>query len=154
MKPFFFFLLFSPFLVFGQVTSPSLVSSSGDSYSNSNANMDFSVGEIVIETHQNNEILTQGFHQEILQISTGVLELNVVTKVYPNPTTNIVVVELEKEISGEILVYDINGKLMLSDKLDNERIKQFDLSKFSQGNYVLHINVKNKQDVYKIQKIK
>ena len=154
MKPFFFFLLFSPFLVFGQVTSPSLVSSSGDSYSNSNANMDFSVGEIVIETHQNNEILTQGFHQEILQISTGVLELNVVTKVYPNPTTNIVVVELEKEISGEILVYDINGKLMLSDKLDNERIKQFDLSKFSQGNYLLHINVKNKQDVYKIQKIK
>ena len=42
----------------------------------------------------------------------------------------------------------------LSDKLDNERIKQLDFSKFSQGNYLLHINIKNKQDVYKIQKIK
>ena len=154
MKPFFFFLLFSPFLVFGQVTSPSLVSSSGDSYSNSNANMDFSVGEIVIETHQNNEILTQGFHQEILQISTGISELDIVTKVYPNPTSDFVIVELENDNNGEILIYDINGKLMISDKLDNERIKQFDFSKFSQGNYLLHINIKNKQDVYKIQKIK
>jgi len=154
MKPFLFLLLFSPLLVFGQVTSPSLISSSGDSYSNSNVNMDFSIGEVVIETHQNNEILTQGFHQEILQISTGISELDIVTKVYPNPTTNIVVVELEKDISGEVLIYDINGKLMLSDKLDNERIKQFDFSKFSQGNYLLHINIKNKQDIYKIQKIK
>ena len=154
MKPFLFLLLFSPLLVFGQVTSPSLISSSGDSYSNSNVNMDFSIGEVVIETHQNNEILTQGFHQEILQISTGLLELDLVTKVYPNPTTNIVVVELERDISGDILIYDINGKLMIRDKLDNERIKQFDFSKFSQGNYLLHINIKNKQDVYKIQKIK
>ena len=154
MKPFLFLLLFSPLLVFGQVTSPSLISSSGDSYSNSNVNMDFSIGEVVIETHQNNEILTQGFHQGVLKIQTGVSELDFVTKVYPNPTTNIVIVELEKDISGEILIYDINGKLMISDKLDNERIKQFDFSKFSQGNYLLHINIKDKLDIYKIQKIK
>tara|TARA_B110000263_G_C14814808_1_gene288072 strand:+ start:34 stop:498 length:465 start_codon:yes stop_codon:yes gene_type:complete len=154
MKKLFFLLIFSPLFVLGQVTSPSLISSSGDSYSNSNLNMDFSIGEVVIETHQNNEILTQGFHQGVLKIQTGVSELDFVTKVYPNPTTNIVIVELEKDISGEILIYDINGKLMISDKLDNERIKQFDFSKFSQGNYLLHINIKDKLDIYKIQKIK
>jgi len=141
-------------LVFGQVTSPSLISSSGDSYSNSNVNMDFSVGEVVIETHQNNEVLTQGFHQEILKIYTGVSEIDLVTKVYPNPTSDFVIVELENDNTGEILIYDINGKLMISDKLDNERIKQFDFSKFSQGNYLLHINIKDKRDIYKIQKIK
>jgi|TARA_B100000959_G_scaffold234420_1_gene252226 hypothetical protein len=117
-------------LVFGQVTSPSLISSSGDSYSNSNVNMDFSVGEVVIETHQNNEVLTQGFHQEILSVHTGVSELNVGTKVYPNPTTSELIVELESNVNGEILIYDINGKLMMTDKLDNERIKQFNFSKF------------------------
>ena len=154
MKKLFFLLIFSPLFVLGQVTSPSLISSSGDSYSNSNLNMDFSIGEVVIETHQNNEILTQGFHQGVLNIQTGVLELDFATKVYPNPTTNIVIVELEKDITGEILIYDINGKLMISDKLDNERIKQFDFSKFSQGNYLLHINIKDKLDIYKIQKIK
>jgi hypothetical protein len=141
-------------LVFGQVTSPSLISSSGDSYSNNNINMDFSIGEVVIETHQNTEILTQGFHQEILKINTGLSELNLVTKVYPNPTSDFVIVELENDNNGEILIYDINGKLMISDKLDNERIKQFDFSKFSQGNYLLHINIKDKRDIYKIQKIK
>ncbi len=117
-------------LVFGQVTSPSLISSSGDSYSNSNVNMDFSVGEVVIETHQNNEVLTQGFHQEILSVHTGVSELNVGTKGYPNPTTSELIVELESNVNGEILIYDINGKLMMTDKLDNERIKQFNFSKF------------------------
>ena len=154
MKKLLFSLLFFPLFVLGQVTSPSLISSSGDSYSNSTVNMDFSIGEVVIETHQNNEILTQGFHQGVLNIQTGVLELDFATKVYPNPTTNIVIVELEKDITGEILIYDINGKLMISDKLDNERIKQFDFSKFSQGNYLLHINIKDKLDIYKIQKIK
>ena len=42
MKHFLLLLLSFPMLVFGQVTSPSLISSSGDSYSNSNVNMDFS----------------------------------------------------------------------------------------------------------------
>ena len=154
MKYLLLLLLSFPMLVFGQVTSPSLISSSGDSYSNNNVNMDFSIGEVVIETHQNNEILTQGFHQEILKIHTGVLELDLVTKVYPNPTSDFVIVELENDNTGEILIYDINGKLMISDKLDDERIKQFDFSKFSQGNYLLHINIKDKRDIYKIQKIK
>ena len=130
MKHFLLLLLSFPMLVFGQVTSPSLISSSGDSYSNSNVNMDFSVGEVVIETHQNNEVLTQGFHQEILSVHTGVSELNVGTKGYPNPTTSELIVELESNVNGEILIYDINGKLMMTDKLDNERIKQFNFSKF------------------------
>ena len=122
-----------PIFVFGQDTSPSLISSSGDSYSNSNVNMEFSIGEIVIETHQNNVILTQGFHQPVLKVHTEVSELNLVTKVYPNPTSDFVIVELENDNTGEVLIYDINGKLMLRDKLNNERIKQFDFSKFIQG---------------------
>ena len=155
MKKLIFLLIFFPLFVVGQITSPSLISSSGDSYSNSNVNMDFSIGEVVIETYQNNEILTQGFHQGVLKVvHTGVSELDFATKVYPNPTTNIVIVELEKDITGEILIYDINGKLMISDKLDNERIKQFDFSKFSQGSYLLHININDKKNIYKIQKIK
>ena len=94
MKHLLLLLLSFPLIILGQVTTPSLISSSGDYYSNNNVNMDFSIGEIVIETHQNNEILTQGFHQEILKIHTGLSELNLVTKVYPNPTSDFVIVEL------------------------------------------------------------
>ena len=43
-------LLCLPMLVLGQVTSPSVVSSSGDSYSNGGVIMDYTLGEIVIKT--------------------------------------------------------------------------------------------------------
>ena len=148
------FILVLPLFAIGQIISPSLTSNSGDSYSNSKINMDFSIGEVVIETYQNNEILSQGFHQALLIVQTGVSELDFLTKVYPNPTTNIVVVELEKDITGDIILYDINGRLMLRNKLENERIKYVDFSKLNQGNYLLQLNINNKKNIYKIQKIK
>jgi hypothetical protein len=56
----------------GQVTSPSVISSSGDSYNNGGVNMDYTLGEIVVETHTNSTtILTQGFHQGILKVNTS-----------------------------------------------------------------------------------
>ena len=49
---------------FGQITTPSVISSSGDSYSNGGVIMDYTLGEIVVETYANSTtILTQGFHQ-------------------------------------------------------------------------------------------
>ena len=53
MKKILLILLCLPFIGFGQVTSPSVVSSSGDSYSNGNIIMDYTLGEIVIETFSN-----------------------------------------------------------------------------------------------------
>ena len=109
----------------------------------------------MIETHQNNTILTQGFHQPVLKIYTAVSELDFVTKVYPNPTSDFVIVELDNNnITGDILIYDIHGKLIIDNKLNKERKKQFDFSSFSQGNYLLHININDKKNIYKIQKIK
>ena len=154
--------LFFPLIIFGQTTSPSLISSSGDSYSNANVHMDYSIGEIVIETFLPPaaplplvyNILTQGFHQEILYIHTEVVELEIVSKVYPNPTTSILIVELEQNVTADLLVYDINGRLVLKDTLKDEQKKQLDFSFLKQGNYLLHINIADKQSVYKIQKIK
>jgi hypothetical protein len=112
------------------------------------------VGEVVIETFSNNTILTQGFHQGDLKVSTGVLNIDIKTKIYPNPTTNFLIVELEKNVNAELLVYDINGKLVIKDKLFNEQQKQLDFSFLTQGNYLLHINIADKQSVYQINKSK
>ena len=140
---------------FGQVTSPSVVSSSGDSYSNTNIIMDYTLGEIVVETHANSTtILTQGFHQGVLEVSTETVNIDIKTKIYPNPTTNYLIVELEKNVNAELLVYDINGKLVIKDKLINEQQKQIDFSFLTQGNYFLHINIADKQSVYQINKTK
>jgi len=154
MRHFFLLLFFCPILLFGQVTSPTLISNSGGTFSTPAVNMDFSIGELATQTLQNNEILTQGFHQEILKIGTIVHELDILTKIYPNPTTKLLFIELKEESDGDILMYDIKGKLVLQDKFQNQKIKQLDISTFSPGNYLLHINISNKTSVFKIEKFK
>jgi hypothetical protein len=162
MKKLLLILLYLPFIGFGQITSPSVISSSGNSYNNGGVNMDYTLGEIVVETFQPTvtplpltyTILTQGFHQGILKVTTSVENIDIKTKVYPNPTTNFIIIELEKNVNSDILVYDINGKLVLKDKLNDENQKQFDFSFLKQGNYLLHINIADKQSVYQINKSK
>jgi hypothetical protein len=162
MKKLLLILLYLPFIGFGQITSPSVISSSGNSYNNGGVNMDYTLGEIVVETFQPTvtplpltyTILTQGFHQGILKVTTSVENIDIKTKVYPNPTTNFIIIELEKNVNADILVYDINGKLVLKDKLNDENQKQFDFSFLKQGNYLLHINLADKQSVYQINKSK
>ena len=148
-------LLCLPFIGFGQITSPSVISSSGNSYNNGGVNMDYTLGEIVVETQTNSTtILTQGFHQGVLNVNTSVVNIDIKTKVYPNPTTNFIIIELEKNVNAELLVYDINGKLVIKDKLNDERQKQLDFSFLKQGNYILYINISDKQSVYQINKSK
>ena len=162
MKKLLLILLCLPFIGFGQITSPSVISSSGNSYNNGGVNMDYTLGEIVVETFQPTvtplpltyTILTQGFHQGILKVTISVENIDIKTKVYPNPTTNFIIIELEKNVNADILVYDINGKLVLKDKLNDENQKQFDFSFLKQGNYFLHINLADKQSVYQINKSK
>ena len=84
MKKLLLILLCLPLLGLGQVTSPFVVSNSGDSYSNGGVIMDFTLGEIVFETFSNNaNILTQGFCQGDLKITTAVVNLDIKTKIYP-----------------------------------------------------------------------
>ena len=155
MKKLLLILIALPFIGLGQVATPSVVSSSGNSYSNGGIMMDYTLGEIVVETFSNSSnILTQGFHQGDLKVTTAVVNLDIKTKIYPNPTTNFLIIELEKNVNAELLVYDINGKIVIKDKLNEEQKKQLDFSFLNQGNYLLHINIADKQSVYQINKSK
>ncbi len=124
--------------------------------------MDYTLGEIVVETFQPTvtplpltyTILTQGFHQGILKVTTSVENIAIETKVYPNPTTQYLIIELEKSVDADLLVYDLNGRLVLQDKLIDQSRKELDFSFLKQGNYLLHINIADKQSVYQINKSK
>jgi len=155
MRKLLLLLLCLPFIGFGQVTTPSVISTSGNSYNSGGVIMDYTLGEIVVETHINSTtILTQGFHQGVLNVTTSVDDFDIKTKIYPNPTTNFIIIELEKNVIADILVYDINGKIVIKDKLRDEKQKQLDFSFLTQGNYLLHINIADKQSVYQINKSK
>ena len=71
-----------------------------------------------------------------------------------NLATNFIIIELEKNVNADILVYDINGKIVIKDKLRDEQQKQLDFIFLNQGNYLLHINIADKQSVYQINKSK
>jgi len=168
MKKLLLILTCLPMIGFGQILSPSVIGSAGASFNNSTFSTDLTVGEVMIETFSNiaiisqgldqileaSNILTQGFHQGIEDINSDVVNLDINTKVYPNPTTNFLIIELEQNVNAELLVYDINGKIVIKDKLNNEQQKQLDFSFLSQGNYLLHINIADNQSVYQINKSK
>ena len=154
MKKLLLILFCLPMIGFGQILSPSVIGSAGASFSNSTASTDLTVGEVMIETFSNISIITQGFHQGIEDINSNVVNLDIKTKVYPNPATNFLIIELEKNVNAELLVYDINGKIVIKDKLNNEQQKQLDFSFLGQGNYLLHINIADNQSVYQINKSK
>tara|TARA_B100000767_G_scaffold150904_1_gene142061 strand:+ start:828 stop:1292 length:465 start_codon:yes stop_codon:yes gene_type:complete len=154
MKKLLLILLCLPMIGFGQILSPSVIGSAGASFSNSTSSTDLTVGEVMIETFSNITIISQGFHQGIEDINSDVINLDINTKVYPNPTTNFLIIDLEQNVNAELLVYDINGKIVIKDKLHNEQQKQLDFSFLNQGNYLLHINMAENQSVYQINKSK
>ena len=58
MRSILFLFLCFPIFIFGQVTTPTVITNSGGTFSNSSVIMDFSIGELAVQTLQNNEILT------------------------------------------------------------------------------------------------
>jgi hypothetical protein len=137
-----------------QHLSPSVIGSTGASYSNSTINTEITVGEVVIHTYNNNTILTQGFNQPELKVQTIVIEIKENVKVYPNPTTNFVFIEFTKNCNVDLQLINISGQLIIKESMNNERIKELDLSNLAEGNYLLEITKGDKKSVYQINKSK
>ena len=85
-----FFLLFTSVLVSAQ----EVVSTQGDSYTNSSGSIDFTIGEVVINTGSDgSNDLTQGFHQtnwNFVSIEHHVPSYEAI--IFPNPTSEILTI--------------------------------------------------------------
>ena len=80
------------FLLFvSTLSAQEVISSQGETYSNANGSMDFTVGEVVINTGTNGtNDLTQGFHQTNWNL-VGVEDFapNYEATIFPNPTQDV-----------------------------------------------------------------
>ena len=147
-------ILFSSFS-YSQNLSPELISTAGNTHSNNVAVIDYSIGEIVVETFQDNAILTQGFHQDDIRItSINDYAKNDLINVYPNPTSSFLNIDFPKKINSRIQLMDINGKLIREDFIENKQTQSFDVSSLAQGSYFLNILIDNNTSTYQIQKMK
>jgi len=150
-------LLVSIKAVYSQSLYPEVISCFGGFAKNENVQLTWTAGEPFYETvTNNNNSLTQGFNQSSYISSLTGLNAIAGSKIscFPNITSDFVNVSMKSEIlSGLYLqISDLQGKILFSKKaITNE--ERINLSKFSQGEYLLTIT-DNKQIIksFKIQR--
>lgn len=73
------------------------------------------------------------------------LEKNKNLRIFPNPAQNSLNIELLDPSLGEIVleIFDISGKLVLNERIENCQIKTIDVSHIDKGNYMLSLKNKN-----------
>ena len=118
-------------------------SSSGLTNVNNQYYVDYTVGESIITTISNmNIIITQGFEQpdDKFQKRNNLFEKEII-QLYPNPTNNFINISFKTNknfINGKIVIYDTNGKNILEKKIVNNA-KIFDISYLKKGMYTIQI---------------
>jgi len=129
--------------VHGQVTPQDLISPVGDSFENSLYQLDWSIGELSIETYSDTiNILTQGFHQGNYSITVveQVKDLECEINVFPNPATDLITIKLSNNSYNSLSynLVDINGKILIVDHLASNQ-NQIDIKTLTVGSYFFNI---------------
>ena len=123
------------------VSAQEVVSTQGESYSNASANIDFTIGEVVINTGTDgtNDI-TQGFHQTNWNF-LGVEDHapNYEATIFPNPTEDVLNIKTRTFENVNYALYDAHGKLVMQDILSAEQTS-IQVSQLAPGSYLLTLN--------------
>ncbi|MFT6850994.1 MAG: hypothetical protein ACJATA_001812 [Sphingobacteriales bacterium] len=134
------FMLFSLFATLS-ASAQEVVSTQGDSYSNASGSIDFTIGEVIINTGTDGaNDLTQGFHQTNWNF-LGVEDFapNYEAIIYPNPTEDVLNIRTSTFENVTYTLYDALGKRVMQDKLSAERTP-IQLSQLAPGSYSLTLN--------------
>jgi hypothetical protein len=132
-------VLFASIISFSvNVFSQEVISIQGDSYIDSNASIDFSIGEVMTntETDGTND-LTQGFHQtnwSFVSILNHVPSYE--ATIYPNPAENFLNIQTSLYEDVSYVLYDEMGKLILQGRLLSEKTS-LEVNQLATGRYSL-----------------
>ena len=123
------------------VSAQEVISTQGDSYSNGTGSLDFTIGEVVINTGTDGtNDLTQGFHQTNWNF-LGVEDYapNYEAIIFPNPTSELLNIRTSTFENVTYTLYDAQGKVVLQDKLSAEQTP-IQVSQLAPGSYSLKLN--------------
>ncbi len=133
-----------------QIISPEVVSSSGETFINNSSIVDFSIGEIVIETYiSSSKILTQGFHQPDLNGTDHIQELDINVSLFPNPTNSDLNIILSKAINAKIIITDTKGRIVFSEESKNQKQFSYNLDFLNPAIYYISIETGSKKNTSK-----
>jgi hypothetical protein len=148
-------------LVFGALAlssisfSQEVVSTQGDSYTNASGSIDFTIGEVVINTGTDGtNDLTQGFHQtnwNFLGVDNH--EQNLEATVFPNPMGSELHIQTASYESLTYVVYDAAGRIVAEEKLGSIETS-IDVSTYAPASYSLVLRNENQERVKTFKLVK
>jgi hypothetical protein len=135
-----------------QTISPQSINSSGQTMTQSNGSLTFTVGELVVltQTDSDGNTLGSGFPTGAVITTASIQEPNaslINVKVYPNPTTDLVTVSIQETKLPQVVleIVDVNGKIVSVEKYAGMSNKiGISTSLWEKGIYVL--NLKNTEN--------
>ena len=140
---------------FSQQLTHEVLGSSGGEFSNGNIQLDWTLGELSVETMSvSSVILTEGFQQaELILVSTKNIDYDVNIISYPNPFLSYINIQKDTDKTLHLECMDVLGRLLKSEML-TENIQQIDLQHLASAIYFLKITDNNGRliQVIKIQK--
>lgn len=126
-----------------QEIQSSLLSTSGDFFSNESYSISWSIGEIAIKTFTKpGNILTQGFQQTKLT-TTGIKENPLKysqVKLYPNPASEKLYLSFNSDViqSYQLEIFDFIGSKKITEKIESGSItSEIGLNNLKPGTYML-----------------
>ena len=135
-----------------QSVSPAIINVTGQSANSGNYQFEWSIGESAAITTMtsSNLIVTSGLLQSIVPYrpipNTSNNFLPDEIKIYPNPTRNIIEINILHAIAGKnkLELFDIQGRKMMEKEFEyygGGRVEKWDLSRLAAGLYFLHIQL-------------
>ena len=123
------------------VSAQEVVATQGDSYSNASGNIDFTIGEVIINTGTDgSNDLTQGFHQTNWNfVGLEDHSPSYEATIYPNPTSEVLNIKTSTFENVTYTLYDAQGKLVMQDILSAEQTP-IQVSQLAPGSYSLTLN--------------
>ena len=154
-----FFITGGTITATAQSLSPTVLSSSGGYWSSNGTALSWTTGEVMTQTFSDGStMLTQGFHQWNISVSTAVNEMNesaMDVQIYPNPVSDILNAEFKNMVDQTIQVklVDLTGKTVLRKEFSQpSNAVRLNLSSVSSGSYMLEVRAADKRKVFKIVK--
>jgi len=142
----------------GAQVKQEVIASAGGYNVNGAISISWTLGETVIPTFTNGDlVLTHGFQQQLIITTVEEnLEVLVNIKVFPNPVSDVVNVQFESPVEGEavLTIIDSKGNLVKSEMIETTTIeKQINLQDIPAGIYYLRLNQGKLINVYKVVKL-
>lgn len=132
-----------------------VISNQGETYSNTNGTIDFTLGEVVINTvSSGTNDITQGFHQTNWSfVGIEDLQPDYEVSVFPNPMETQLLIQAEKFQGVKYELFDSKGKIVKQAQLVQEET-HIDVQHVSAGAYQLRLTNELNQPLKKFTLIK